>query len=103
MKRGKFRGDPLLAGRFFSLLDIGFATEADLASYLMFDGTFCRQLIEMGRSDAQARRDELLAFFGDPDDDKRHALQDQDDVGTSTTSAGALSVPGMLTGPFVKR
>ncbi len=39
--------------------------EADLASYLLFDGAFCRQLIEMGRADAQARRDELLAFFGD--------------------------------------
>ena len=43
--------------------------EADLASYLLFDGTFCRQLIEMGRADAEARRDELLAFFGDPADD----------------------------------
>ena len=39
--------------------------EADLASYLLFDGPFCRRLIEMGRADAQARRDELLAFFRD--------------------------------------
>jgi hypothetical protein len=39
--------------------------EADLASYLLFDGTFCRRLIELGRADAQARKDELLEFFRD--------------------------------------
>ena len=43
--------------------------EADLASYLLFDGDFCRQLIEMGRADAEARRDELLDFFGSASDD----------------------------------
>lgn len=37
--------------------------EADLLSYLLFDGTFAGQLIELGRADARARHDELCAFF----------------------------------------
>ncbi|MBV9946691.1 MAG: patatin-like phospholipase family protein, partial [Myxococcales bacterium] len=63
LKRGRLRGDPIVTKRLFSLLDLGVENEADLASYLLFDGPFCRRLIEMGRSDAQARRDELLEFF----------------------------------------
>jgi NTE family protein len=39
------------------------ASEADLLSYVLFDGPFAEQLIEMGRSDAQARHDELVGFF----------------------------------------
>ena len=42
--------------------------EADLLSYLLFDGAFAGQLIEMGRADARARHAELCAFFADPDD-----------------------------------
>jgi NTE family protein len=37
--------------------------EADLLSYLLFDGAFASQLIELGRRDARARHDELCAFF----------------------------------------
>jgi NTE family protein len=37
--------------------------EADLLSYLLFDGEFAAQLIELGRKDALARHDELCAFF----------------------------------------
>ena len=39
------------------------ARAADLASYLLFDGLFADELIELGRSDARARRDELEAFL----------------------------------------
>ncbi len=39
--------------------------EADLLSYLLFDGTFAGQLIEVGRADARARHEELCAFFAD--------------------------------------
>lgn len=39
--------------------------EADLASYLLFDGEYCRMLIELGIADARARRDELARFFDD--------------------------------------
>jgi NTE family protein len=69
VRKGKYIGDPILTKRLFSVLDFGVGDEADLASYLLFDGHFCRRLIEMGRADARARRDELLAFFGDPSDD----------------------------------
>ena len=37
--------------------------ESDLLSYLLFDGEFARQLIEVGREDARARHAELCAFF----------------------------------------
>jgi NTE family protein len=71
VRRGRFRGDAFLTKRLLMLLDFGRGEEADLASYLLFDGAFARELIEMGRADAKARRDELLEFFGDPSDDYR--------------------------------
>ena len=37
--------------------------ESDLLSYLLFDGEFARQLIELGRDDARARHAELCTFF----------------------------------------
>ncbi len=37
--------------------------ESDLLSYLLFDGEFARQLIEVGRDDARARHAELCTFF----------------------------------------
>lgn len=40
-------------------------TEADLASYLLFDGGFGKKLMELAMEDAHARRDELTAFFLD--------------------------------------
>ncbi len=63
VRKGRFKGDAFVTKRILSLLDIGVGTEADLSSYLMFDGQFCRQLIELGRADAQARKHELVAFF----------------------------------------
>jgi len=57
-----------LGRAFISLLDVGGGGEADLASYLLFDGGFAQTLIEMGRRDAHARRGEIEAFlFEDPD------------------------------------
>jgi NTE family protein len=76
LKRGRLRGDPILTKRLFSLLDLGVQNEADLASYLLFDGPFCRRLIEMGRADAQARRDELMEFFRDEQDPGGGAVDD---------------------------
>jgi NTE family protein len=69
VRRGRFRGDPMVTKRLLTLLDFGGGSEADLASYLLFDGAFCRQLIELGRADAKARREELVAFFGEASED----------------------------------
>lgn len=38
----------------------------ELASYLLFDGEFSKQLIGIGRADVQARRDEITAFLRAP-------------------------------------
>jgi NTE family protein len=37
--------------------------EADWAAYLLFDGSFAAELIELGLSDARGRRDEIRDFF----------------------------------------
>jgi len=52
-----------LGRAFISVLDVGAGADADLASYLLFDGGFAQTLVEMGRRDAHARRSEIEAFF----------------------------------------
>ena len=42
---------------------VGEGADADLASYLLFDGDFARALVDLGRRDAEARRDELIEFL----------------------------------------
>ena len=56
----------LLGRTLVRLLDAGEGSDADLGSYLLFDGGYARQLIELGRRDAQARHDELESFLFDP-------------------------------------
>jgi NTE family protein len=41
------------------------SAEADLLSYLLFDGDFLGPIAELGYTDARAREDELAAFFSD--------------------------------------
>jgi NTE family protein len=43
----------------------GIAAEADLLSYLYFDRCYADHLVSLGRTDAEARSDELLEFFRD--------------------------------------
>ena len=69
VRSGKLRGGAMLARRLLTLVDVGEAGEADLASYLLFDGTFARKLIELGRADAEARRHDVEAFFGSASED----------------------------------
>ena len=43
------------------------AKEADLLSYLLFDAAYARPLAELGYKDAEAKQDELAAFFTNED------------------------------------
>ncbi|HEY4069040.1 MAG TPA: patatin-like phospholipase family protein [Burkholderiaceae bacterium] len=40
------------------------ARGAALASYLLFEGTYTRELMALGEADTMARRDDVLRFFG---------------------------------------
>ena len=48
-----------------SIADSDSSNEADLLSYLLFDGAFAGQLIDLGRADAKARHGALVKFFSD--------------------------------------
>ncbi|WP_394828339.1 patatin-like phospholipase family protein [Pendulispora albinea] len=45
------------------LAEAGGDSESDLLSYVLFDGEFAAELIELGRRDAGLRHEELCAFF----------------------------------------
>lgn len=92
VRRGKLIGNPFLTRRLLTALDSGAGDEADLASYLLFDGHFCRQLIEMGRADAHAHRDEILAFFGDAEDDAGGGAE-LDDLHRPSERPPPLTIP----------
>ena len=61
----RFQNLPGLAGRLIRYLSGTAGGDADLLSYLLFDGEYAMELIEMGHRDARAREDELVAFFDD--------------------------------------
>ena len=66
LRQNRFRIHKTLGRTFLSLLDVGAGADADLASYLLFDGAFARQLIDLGRRDAAAKREELRDFLYGP-------------------------------------
>jgi NTE family protein len=61
---GKVRVQGTIAKRLLARLAGGEARqESDLLSYLLFDGNFASELIELGRRDAAKKEDELAALF----------------------------------------
>ena len=61
---------------------------AALASYLLFEAPYTRELIELGANDTLARRDEVIAFFDWPN---RVVPREQRDPWP--TQAGGLDCP----------
>ena len=60
----KFRSQHTMAAHLMRVLARGeLYEEADLTSYLLFDGQFAETLINLGIEDAATRRDDLLRFF----------------------------------------
>jgi NTE family protein len=62
---------------------------AALASYLLFEAPYTRELIDLGAADTLARRDEVISFFGWP---SKIVPREQRDA-WSTTQAGGLDCP----------
>ncbi|HEX3763233.1 MAG TPA: patatin-like phospholipase family protein, partial [Kofleriaceae bacterium] len=67
VRSGRMQVHGMVARRLIQRLAAGEARhESDLLSYLLFDGNFASQLIELGRHDAARKADELAQLFAMP-------------------------------------
>lgn len=67
VRTGSLRSDRRITTRVIrTLARMESRDEADLTSYVLFDGSYCEKLIELGIADARARLDDLLTFFERP-------------------------------------
>jgi NTE family protein len=58
--------NPGILGRLMRrMADAEGSSQADLLSYLLFDGDYARELIALGRRDAQRQHEELCGFFNE--------------------------------------
>lgn len=80
VRTGKLRGGSLVVRQILKWVDVGYATEADLPSYLLFDGPFAKSLIELGRSDAEARRGDIATFFDSAAESADRPVDESDDT-----------------------
>ena len=63
-KRAKKESDEALPTRLLHRLSgSNLFTQAELGSYLLFDGEYAKDLISLAMEDAHARRDQLIEFF----------------------------------------
>jgi NTE family protein len=74
---GEIAGDIARAGRFKGMgggtglrllrrmAGASGASEADLLSYILFDGVYSAELVRMGYEDARSRHEELARFLAD--------------------------------------
>jgi NTE family protein len=63
MAKYRARFGRALGKQLLRLLDIGEGVDADLVSYLLFDGHFARELMDLGEQDARKREADLAHFF----------------------------------------
>jgi NTE family protein len=69
IRNRRYRVTGRLARRLFDRIADGEAAhESDLISYLLFDGLYAAELVELGYKDAEARREDLLGLFRETGD-----------------------------------